>query len=218
MKKNTFSIFLLLITGVGAGWYPFVYYYQDAIYERDRAIYEAEKAQWDSIQTRKATLIEDSVFTYWIAHNDTSLKAIKKITKSPTYGENGYYRKNGKWSCEPESRYSKKLICEPMKEWIVTDYYINGYQVDTTWTTGYNTRNEWINKAHSIAHNEAVRQKQDFRPYDGHKFHWIVAANGPAMTIGLICMLLFGIGFLVAIWFFFPTLISVIKHSIITRK
>ena len=55
-----------------------------------------------------------------------------------------------------------------MKEWVTTDYYVDGYYYDTTWTDGYNNRNEWLKKAHNIAHGEAIKHKVEFRPYDGH--------------------------------------------------
>lgn len=218
MKKLKKTLIWLFIITVGAGWFPFVLYYQDAVYESDRAIYETEKNQWDSIQTYKTKLIEDSVFTYWISHNDTTIKTIKKITKTPTYGYVGYYRKNGKWSCEPETYHSSKLICEPMKEWVVTDSYVNGYQLDTTWTPGYKDRNEWLNKAHNIAHNEAMRQNQEFRPYDGHEYHWIASwyksgKHELVYVLGVICTPLCGIYWFAAVYRFISALLSVFRRK-----
>lgn len=214
------SFLAVILLAVGAGWYPFVCYYQDVVYEADRTKYDTEKAQWDSIQTAKAIAIEDSVFNYWISHNDTTLKTIKKISKHPTYSETGYYKKTGKWQCEPETHYSKKLVCEPMKEWVTTDYYVSGYYLDTTWTTGYNNRAEWLNKAHSIAHNEAMRQKVEFHPYDGHEYHFI-ATSGSGMGkhddvffIGVICTGLFGLAEFFAVLYFITTLVSTIRGRI----
>ena len=218
-----------IIFAIGAGWYPFVCYYQDAVYEAERSKYDTEKAHWDSIQTAKAIAVEDSVFKYWVSHNDTALKTIKKISKHPTYSETGYYKKTGKWQCEPETHYSKKLVCEPMKEWVTTDYYVSGYYLDTTWTPGYNNRNEWLNKAHNIAHNEAMRQKEEFHPYDGHEYHFIASSfsncTGPSNGIrelGIICTGLFGLAECFALWYFISTLASTIRcrianHSIYTK-
>lgn len=188
IKNLCISLLIVILNAICIGLLPCLSMYQDDVYNADRSKYDAEKSQWDSIQTINFKKAEDSVFNYWIAHNDTSLKTIKKISKQLTYGETGYYKKTGKWECEPPSTYSNKLVCEPMKEWVTTDYYVDGYYYDTTWTDGYNNRNEWLKKAHNIAHGEAIKHKVEFRPYDGHESHYIFHYNSTAH--GLLVMLL----------------------------
>ena len=206
IKHLCISSLIVIILAIGIGCYPYILSYQDKVYKTDRAKYEAEKAQWDSIQTINFKKAEDSVFNYWIAHNDTSLKTIKKISKKLTYGTNGYYKNTGKRECEPTSTYSTKLVCEPIKEWVITDYYVDGHYYDTTWTDGYNNRNEWLNKARNIAHGEAIKHKVEFRPYDGHEYHYIIKDDSNLSTFGRLCTILcvfaelFGLGyFLMAI-------------------
>lgn len=57
----------LIILAIGIGWYPYILSYQDKVYYTERAKYDAEKSQWDSIQTFNIKKAEDSVFNYWIS-------------------------------------------------------------------------------------------------------------------------------------------------------
>lgn len=202
IKHLCISSLIVIILAIGIGWYPYILSYQDKVYKTDRAKYDAEKSQWDSIQTINFKKAEDSVFNYWIAHNDTSLKTIKKISKHLTYGTTGYYKNTGKWECELPSTYSTKLVCEPMKEWVTTDYYVDGYYYDTTWTDGYNNRNEWLNKARNIAHVEAIKHKVEFRPYDGHEYHYIIKVDSSLARFGERCSLICGLAAIFGLGYF----------------
>ena len=212
IKNLCISSLIVIILAIGIGWYPYILSYQDKVYNTDRAKYDAEKSQWDSIQAINFKQTEDSVFNYWIAHNDTSLKTIKKISKQLTYGETGYYKKTGKWECEPPSRYSNKLVCEPMKEWVTTDYYVDGYYYDTTWTEGYNNRNEWLKKARNIAYEEAIKHKVDFRPYDGHESHYIIKSESNLAGFGIICLMVFVFAELFGLAYFLMTILFMIRR------
>lgn len=100
---------------------------------------------------------------------------LKKIKKTPEYGELGYYQKTGRMECE--ENYRGKLICEPEKQWITTDYYISGYKKDTIWTEGYKTRDEWLKKADDFAKSEAIKIYPDFHEYNGHEFHYLIKSD-----------------------------------------
>lgn len=78
---------------------------------------------------------------------------------------------------ECEENYRGKLICEPEKQWITTDYYISGYKKDTIWTEGYKTRDEWLKKADDFAKSEAIKIYPDFHEYNGHEFHYLIKAE-----------------------------------------
>ncbi len=189
-KHLYISSIITIICAIFIGVFLFLQSYQDKVYYADRAKYDAEKSQWDSIQTIYIKKAEDSVFNYWVAHNDTSLKKIKKITKKLTYSPTGYHKKTDKLECElPNRRHSNKFVCEPIKEWVTTGYYVDGHYYDTTWTGGYNNRDEWIKKARNIAHAEAIKHKVEFKPYDGHEFHYIIKTESVLTYIFLISII-----------------------------
>ena len=197
---STILLFIGITSTIVLGVFIFLYSYQDKVYWSDRDNYNAEKSQWDSIQTIYVKKAEDSVFNYWIAHNDTSIRKIKKITKKLTYASSGYYKKTDKLECERPSRHSDKYVCEPIEERVITGYYVSGHYYDTTWTNGYKNRDEWIKKARNIAHTEALKHKVEFRPYDGHKYQYIIKSGSwlmifilvyslPGVVIGLVSLL-----------------------------
>lgn len=165
MKRFIKHIFLFLFLLFGAILYPVGNSYVDSLFQREYSIYESEKLKFDSIETDRINSIKDSIYLVWLANNDTTLKTIKKINKKPNYDEHGYYRKTGKFICKFKN--IDETICEPEKEWIVTDYYINGYVLDTIWTAGYDNRNQWLNKANIFAQTETnkISPKKEFGPY-----------------------------------------------------
>lgn len=143
--------------------------YQNYAYNKDKTEYDLAKAKYDSATVINRINVLDSLTNVWISANDTALRKIKKIKKTPEYGELGYYQKTGRLECE--ENYHGKLICEPEKQWITTDYYIRGYKKDTTWTEGYKTRDEWTKKASAFAKTEAIKIYQDFHEYNGYEYH-----------------------------------------------
>ena len=157
-------IALQIIPGLGV--------YQDHVYKNDRAAYELAKTEYDSITSINRNNAMDSLISIWISSNDTALRKVKKITKTPEYDEYGYYQKTGRWECEEGTR--GKLICEPEKRWITTDYYISGYKNDTVWTAGYKSREEWIEKARIFAKNEGQKIYPEFHAYNGHELHYLI--------------------------------------------
>jgi hypothetical protein len=159
-------IFLFLFLLFGVIWYPIGNSYVDKLYQHEYSIYKSEKSKFDSIETNKINIIKDSIYNAWLANNDTTLKTIKKINKRPNYAAaGGYYRKTGKLICKYKDK--NEMICEPEEEWIKTDYYINGYVLDTIWTAGYDNRNQWLNKAKIFAQTETnkISPKKEFGPY-----------------------------------------------------
>lgn len=163
--KHIFLFFLFLFLLFGVIWYPVGNSYVDKLYQREYSIYKSEKSKFDSIETNKINIIKDSIYNAWIANNDTTLKTIKKINKRPTYAAHGYYSKTGKFICKYKDK--DESICEPEKEWITTDYYINGYELDTIWTAGYDNRNHWLNEANIFVQTETnkISPKKEFSPY-----------------------------------------------------
>lgn len=163
--KHLFLFFLFLFLLFGVIWYPAGNSYVDKLYQHEYSIYKSEKSKFDSIETNKINIIKDSIYNAWLANNDTTLKTIKKINKRPNYDAHGYYRKTGKFICKYKDK--DKSICEPEKEWITTDYYINGYELDTIWTAGYDNRNQWLNEANIFVQTETnkISPKKEFSPY-----------------------------------------------------
>lgn len=169
--KKLIIIFVIIISIV-LQLIPSSKWYQDYIYDKDKTEYDLAKAKYDSVTIINRNNILDSLTNAWISANDTALRRIKKIKKTPEYGELGYYQKTGRMECE--ENYRGKLICEPEKQWITTDYYISGYKKDTIWTEGYKTRDEWLKKADDFAKSEAIKIYPDFHEYNGHEFHYLI--------------------------------------------
>lgn len=169
--KIILTIIGLLIYALGGTSYPLLLNYQDEVYEHDKAIYDSLVAKEDSI----FEVNKERFFNEWKSSNDTTLRKVKNIKKKPTYGELGYYKKTDKLRCSKE-RFSEDFICEPMKEWVTTDYYIDGYRSDTIWTDGYKSREEWIMKAEKAAINLASKERKHIE-YTGHEFHYLIKAQ-----------------------------------------
>jgi hypothetical protein len=165
MLKIFIYIYLFLFSLFGVIWYPVGNSYVDKLYQHEYSIYESEKSRFDSIETNRINIIKDSIYNAWLANNDTTLKTIKKINKKPNYGAHGYHRKTDKLICKYKDK--NEAICEPEKEWIITDYYINGYVLDTLWTDGYDDRNQWLNKANIFVQTKTnkISPKKEFGPY-----------------------------------------------------
>lgn len=187
MKLHTkiiLTIIGLLIHALGCLSYPLLCNYQDEVYEHDRAIYDSLVAKEDSIfEVNKEQFLNE-----WKLSNDTTLRKIKNIKKKPIYGELGYYRKTDKLRCSEEI-FSEDFICEPVKEWVTTDYYIDGYRSDTIWTDGYKSREEWMMKAEKDAINLAMKERKHIE-YTGHEFHYLIKSD----DIGLYCVCVFSCG------------------------
>ena len=169
--KIILTIICLLIYALGGLSYPLLCNYQDEVYEHDRAIYDSLVAKEDSI----FEVNKERFFNEWKSNNDTTLRKVKTIKKKPTYGELGYYKKTDKLRCSKE-RFSKDFICEPVKEWVTTDYYIDGYHSDTVWTDGYKSREEWMMKAENYAINLAIKERKDIE-YTGHEYHYLIKSD-----------------------------------------
>ena len=172
--KKLIIIFVIIISIV-LQLIPSSKWYQDYIYDKDKTEYDLAKAEYDSVTVINRNNVLDSLTNAWISANDTALRRIKKIKKTPEYGELGYYQKTGRMECE--ENYRGKLICEPEKQWITTDYYISSYKKDTIWTEGYKTRDEWLKKADDFAKSEAIKIYPDFHEYNGHEFHYLIKAE-----------------------------------------
>lgn len=172
--KKLIIIFVIIISIV-LQLIPSSKWYQDYIYDKDKTEYDLAKAEYDSVTVINRNNVLDSLTNAWISANDTALRRIKKIKKTPEYGELGYYQKTGRMECE--ENYRGKLICEPEKQWITTDYYISGYKKDTIWTEGYKTRDEWLKKADDFAKSEAIKIYPDFHEYNGHEFHYLIKSD-----------------------------------------
>lgn len=172
--KKLIIIFVIIIS-IALQLIPSSKWYQDYIYDKDKTEYDLAKAEYDSVTIINRNNILDSLTNVWISANDTALRRIKKIKKTPEYGELGYYQKTGRMECE--ENYRGKLICEPEKQWITTDYYISSYKKDTIWTEGYKTRDEWLKKADDFAKSEAIKIYPDFHEYNGHEFHYLIKAE-----------------------------------------
>ena len=172
--KKLIIIFVIIISIV-LQLIPSSKWYQDYIYDKDKTEYDLAKAEYDSVTVINRNNVLDSLTNAWISANDTALRRIKKIKKTPEYGELGYYQKTGRMECE--ENYRDKLICEPEKQWITTDYYISGYKKDTIWTEGYKTRDEWLKKADDFAKSEAIKIYPDFHEYNGHEFHYLIKSD-----------------------------------------
>lgn len=220
MKEILKRLGVLIIVIAMAGWYPFCLYYQDAVYDAEWSVYEAEKYQFDSLQTFKLSQLEDSLFSVWKMTNDTTVRSIKKIStktiRTPDYCETGYERKTGKWICH--NQHNGDLLCEPQTEWITTDYYRCGYntevKTDTIWTPGYQSREDWINEAHRYAHENAVKVKTEFKPYTGHEFHYLIKMSNEKLNlVGFVCSAAFSIvGFYCLSWVI-SAIIAFIKYK-----
>lgn len=172
--KKLIIIFVIIISIV-LQLIPSSKWYQDYIYDKDKTEYDLAKAEYDSVTVINRNNVLDSLTNAWISANDTALRRIKKIKKTPEYGELGYYQKTGRMECE--ENYRGKLICEPEKQWITTDYYISGYKKDTIWTEGYKIRDEWLKKADDFAKSEAIKIYPDFHEYNGHEFHYLIKSD-----------------------------------------
>lgn len=195
--KIILTVICLLIYALGGSSFPLLLNYQDEVYEHDKAIYDSLVAKEDSI----FEVNKERFFNEWKSTNDTTLRKVKNIKKKPTYGELGYYKKTDKLRCSKE-RFNEDLICEPMKEWITTDYYIDGYRSDTIWTDGYKSREEWIMKAEKDAINLAIKERK-YIEYTGHEFHYLIKSqSGWYLIYVLFCgsFLIFVFYGLPAIW------------------
>lgn len=197
--KIILTIIGLLIYAIGGSSFPLILNYQDKVYEHDRAIYDSLVVKEDSIfEVNKSRFFDE-----WKSTNDTTLRKIKNIKKRPTYGELGYYKKTDKLRCSKQ-RFSEDFICEPMKEWVTTDYYVDGYRSDTIWTDGYKSREEWIKRAENAAIDSAlVIKKRNYPVYTGHEFHYLIKSqSGWYLVYVLFCgsFLIFAVYGLPAIW------------------
>lgn len=203
--KISLTIIGLLIYALGGSSYPIISNYQDKVYEHDRAIYDSLVAN-DSLVAKEDSIFEvnkERFFNEWKSSNDTTLRKVKNIKKRPTYGELGYYKKTDKLRCSKE-RFSDDFICEPIKEWVTTDYYVDGYRSDTTWTDGYKSRAEWIKRAENVAIDSASAiKKRNYPVYTGHEFHYLIKSeSGWYLVYLLFCgsFLIFALYGIPAIW------------------
>lgn len=184
--KKIIIIFIILIS-IALQLIPGSKWYQDYVYDKDKTEYDLAKAEYDSVTAINRNNVLDSLTNAWISANDTTLRKIKKIKKTPEYGELGYYQKTGRMECE--ENYRGKLICEPEKQWVTTDYYISGYKKDTIWTEGYKTRDDWLKKANDFAKSEVIKIYPDFHEYNGHEFHYLIK-NGTYSFVFLLYLVL----------------------------
>lgn len=194
MRKHVKSIVLYALLVIGAVWYPAGVYVDESWYNRDRAIYETQKLAHDSILEARISFLRDSLYDAWVASNDTALRTIQEVHKTPTYAERGYNRKTGRWVCKSRLE-TKDAICEPETEFVVTGHDIAGYTMDTLWTPGYENRTDWMRKAWEFSRHEAERYRVEL-PYTGHGCSFETTFMGA----GLLCMIVFGMSTIVCIY------------------
>lgn len=197
----------------------YMWYHQDAVYEADYSKYKSEKAEFDKIQDSLVGIQHQIFYNEWILKNDTTVRTIKKIKKKPNYGELGYYKKTDKLRCSKE-RFSDDFVCEPIKEWVTTDYYIESYSPDTIWTEGYKKRDEWIDKVNNYAKIEAEKTRLHFKRYDGHEYHYLLkspASSSKTQFLFFIYVLCYPI-ILICFIEMIIVIIEILKNKIMKQK
>lgn len=187
--KNFLAFVVLLI---GTFWFPAAVKYEKVVYTEDMEAYTHEKQEFEEDEALKDKARTDSLVTVWISNNDTTLRAIQKITKEPVFDWYGYNRKTGNYICnrdyEPGNIADRKYKCVPETEFVPTSQYISGYKRDTTWTEGYKNRNEWQKKAYVWASETSKRYTAKFKDYDGHD-EYFLSNNWVILVIGIITSL-----------------------------
>jgi hypothetical protein len=172
MKKVIIPILIIIVC---LQIIPGIFKYQTYIYEKDKNEYDLAKASYDTLIAIQREKAVDSLIPVWITTHDTALRKVKKINKTPEYGELGHYKRTGRLECE--RKYNGKLICEPEKEWVIDDYYIASYKKDTVWTEGYINREAWQIEARKFANEQAKMIYPEFHAYDGHEFHYLLKTS-----------------------------------------
>ena len=79
MKGNAITAGIVLLSVLIGGGLLAVTYYQDAVYETDRAAYEHEKAVFDERQDSIVSFKRDSLYANWVETNDTTIRRIEEI-------------------------------------------------------------------------------------------------------------------------------------------
>lgn len=219
MKKLIIVSIIFLCASLYVSVGTYMWYYQDTVYEADFGKYQSEKTKFDKIQDSLVGIQHQIFYNEWIIKNDTTVRTIKKIKKKPNYGELGYYKKTDKLRCSKE-RFSDDFVCEPIKEWVTTDYYVESYSPDTIWTEGYKERKDWIDIANNYAKTEAEKTRLYFKAYDGHEFHYLLKSPSYSFktqilySIYVLCFPIILICFIKMI----VVIIEILKNKIIEQK
>ena len=209
-----------------------VTYYQDSVYEADRATYDSEKALFDARQDSIEAFKRDSLYMNWVATNDTTIRSIQKLeTKSRNVVTKFYvdslrteimkldgteqkrvlqqwynlrdrlHKKNvktGRYECSPSD--NGKMICEDETQVVWLPETITISWVDTIWSSGYVSRNQWVSQANKYADSLAKKARLVYGPYNGHEFHYILKEDSTLYKVWYLLALITPITFIFGVW------------------
>ena len=155
---------------------PILTTYENYVYERDQEEFRKQEQVYDSTEFVRVTRLMDSLYAGWVATHDTSLRELVRVDKRPTYSDRGKLQKTGRMVCK-ERKENGNLVCEPEIKFVVTGSYVSGYTMDTVWTEGYNSRDEWEEEAWEYARKEA-EATIELLPYTGHEKDFLENSMG----------------------------------------
>lgn len=79
MKGKIIPAIIVLLSVLIGGGFVAVIFYQDSVYEADRAKYEYDKGVFNAHQDSIVSAKRDSLYASWVATNDTTLRRVEQI-------------------------------------------------------------------------------------------------------------------------------------------
>lgn len=142
-------------------------------YCKDIAEYEAQRLAHDAAEDARLERLRDSLYMEWVDTHDTTLREVSRLDTLPVYHDRGYWKKTGRMICK-EREERKDLVCEPETEFVVTGKFLAGYTIDTVWTYGYTSRDEWVDRARYYAREESERRRVELPEKSKEEPGWML--------------------------------------------
>ena len=251
MRGKIITAIIVLLSALIGGGLVAVTYYQDAVYDADRAKYEHEKGVFDAQQDSIVSAKRDSLYASWVATNDTTIRSVEQIKNNSKRVITMHYMdslfaemkqhlryvscpgfdtvscnklrkanwdeynrvskqrdelitrlhkkvvKTGRYECSPSD--NGKMICEDETRIIWLPENITIYWVDTIWSSGYVSREQWVSKANKYADSMATKARVEYEPYSGHEFHYILKESSALYKVWYLIAIITPISFLLGL-------------------
>ena len=121
----------------------------------------------------------------WKQRNELISRLHKKVVKT------------GRYECSPSD--NGKMICEDETRIIWQPENITIYWVDTIWSSGYVSREQWVSKANKYADSMATKARVEYEPYSGHEFHYILKESSALYKVWYLIAIITPISFLLGL-------------------
>ena len=121
----------------------------------------------------------------WKQRNELISRLHKKVVKT------------GRYECSPSD--NGKMICEDETRIIWQPENITIYWVDTIWSSGYVSREQWVSKANKYADSMSTKAREEYEPYRGHEFHYILKESSALYKVWYLIAIITPISFLLGL-------------------